>query len=303
MNRSSTLRLALAAATICITGATAHADWRNTIKEIGFGVIPVETQTQTTDSMDDFARYASKKLGVPVKTFTATEFIGINNALIAKQIHMAWTSPSAYSGSWLDCNKCVEPLVTATDKDGNLGYNSVLIVKADSPYTSVEDLKGKSVARTEPNSNSGFLVPTIEFIKRGTPIETYFKSPVSGGHTQSVLGLLQGTYDAAFTWTTKGDGYGQLRTMMDRGMLKREQIRVIWESSIVPPPPIIVRSDLPEDLKSDLSKLFVDLHKEDMKLAETVAKGKTQGFVPVKHEVYQSTVDMRIQLRDNRRQR
>jgi phosphonate transport system substrate-binding protein len=303
MNRSSTLRLALAAATILVTGATAHADWRNTIKEIGFGVIPVETQTQTTDSMDDFARYASKKLGVPVKTFTATEFIGINNALIAKQIHMAWTSPSAYSGSWLDCNKCVEPLVTATDKDGNLGYNSVLIVKTDSPYTSIEDLKGKSVARTEPNSNSGFLVPTIEFIKRGTPIETYFKSPVSGGHTQSVLGLLQGTYDAAFTWTTKGDGYGQLRTMMDRGMLKREQIRVIWESSIVPPPPIIVRSDLPEDLKSDLRKLFVELHKEDMKLAETVAKGKTQGFVPVMHEVYQSTVDMRIQLRDNRRQR
>ena len=297
------LRTTIAATLICTASGAAHANWRDSIKEIGFGVIPVETQTQTTDSMESFSKYASKKLGVPVKTFTATEFIGINNALIAKQIHIAWTSPSAYSGSWLDCNKCVEPLVTATDKDGNLGYNSVLIVKADSPYNSIDDLKGKSVARTEPNSNSGFLVPTIEFIKMGKPIETFFKSPVSGGHTQSVLGLLQGTYDAAFTWTTKGDGYGQLRTMMDRGMLKREQIRVIWESNIVPPPPIIVRSDLPEDLKADLTKLFVELHKEDMKLAESVAKGKTQGFVPVKHEAYQTTVDMRIQLRDNRRQR
>jgi phosphonate transport system substrate-binding protein len=47
--------------------------------------------------------------------------------------------------------------------------------------------------------------------------------------------VLNGTYDAAFTWTTKGDGYGQIRTMIDKGMLKREQIRVIWESALVPP--------------------------------------------------------------------
>lgn len=289
------------ATSLCLsTGADAQG-WRDKYKEIGFGVIPTETQTQTTQGLDGFVAYASKKLGVPVKVFTATEFIGINNALVAGQIQMAWTSPSAYAGSWLDCNKCVEPLVTATDKDGNLGYNSVLIVKADSPYKSIEDLKGKIVARTEPNSQSGYLVPTVEFVKMQKPVETYFKSPVSGGHTQSVLGVLNGTYDGAFTWTTKDDGYGQIRTMIDKGMLKRDQIRVVWESSLVPPPPVIVRTDLPDDLKAELTKLFVELHKEDMALAEAVAKGKTKGFLPIKHDAYQSTVDMRMQLRDARK--
>jgi len=246
--------------------------------------------------MEGFAAYPSKKRGLPLKIFTATEFIGINNALVAGQIQMAWTSPSAYSGSWLDCRGCVEPLVTAKDKDGNLGYNSVLIVKSDSPYRTVEALAGKIVARTEPNSQSGYLVPTIEFAKIGKPVETYFKSPVSGGHTQSVLGVLGGTYDAAFTWTTKGDGYGQIRTMIDRNLLKRDQIRVIWESNLVPPPPVIVRADLPADLKAELTKLFVELHKENMPLAEAVAKGKTQGFVPIDHKAYESTVEMRKQL-------
>lgn len=282
---------------------TFAADWRDKYKQISFGVIPVETQTQTSSTMDGFAAYATKKLGVPVKIFTATEFIGINNALVAGQIHMAWTSPSAYSGSWLDCKGCVEPLVTAKDQDGNLGYNSVLIVKTESAYKSFEDLKGKIVARTEPNSNSGFLVPTVEFARMGKPIDQYFKSPVSGGHTQSVLGVLQGTYDAAFTWTTKGDGYGQIRTMIDKGLLKREQIRVIWESSLVPPPPVIVRADLPADLKADLTKLFVELHKDDMKLAEAVAKGKTQGFVPATHAMYESTVELRKQLADARKKK
>lgn len=296
--------LAAGAVALALSTAAASADgWRDTYKEIGFGIIPVETQTQTSDTMEGFAAYASEKLGVPVKIFTATEFIGINNALVAGQIHMAWTSPSAYSGSWLDCDGCVKPLVTATDKDGNLGYNSVLIVKSESPYQKLEDLEGKTVARTDPNSQSGYLVPTVDFNKMGKPVDQYFQSPVSGGHTQSVLGVLNGTYEGAFTWTTKGDGYGQLRTMIDKGMLKRDQIRVIWESSLVPPPPIIVRSDIPADLEADLRKLFVDLHKEDMALAEAVAKGTTQGFVPVDHTTYESTVEMRRQLADLRKRK
>ncbi|MDO8876287.1 MAG: phosphate/phosphite/phosphonate ABC transporter substrate-binding protein [Pseudolabrys sp.] len=294
--KKSIIAIAAIAALTATSSANA-AGWKDKYKEIGFGVIPVETQTETTKTMDGFAAYAAKKLGVPVKIFTASEFIGINNALLAGQIQMGWTSPSAYSGTWLECNGCVEPLVTATDKDGNLGYNSVLIVKADSPFKKFEDLQGKTVARTEPNSQSGYLVPTVEFSKMGKPVDQFFKAPVSGGHTQSVLGVLNGTYDAAFTWTTKGDGYGQIRTMIDKGMLKREQIRVIWESGLVPPPPVIIRSDLPADLKADLTKLFVDLHKDSMELAEAVAKGKTQGFVPVKHDTYELTVEMRKQLK------
>jgi phosphonate transport system substrate-binding protein len=287
---------------VLAASGAAHADWRTAHKELRFGVIPVETQTQTTKGFDEVIKYAAQRFKVPVKLFTATEFIGINNALVARQIEFGWTSPSAYVGSWLEC-QCVEPIVAALDKDGNLGYNSVLIVRADSPYKRVEDLKGKTVARTEPNSNSGYLVPMVEFAQIGKPLESYFKSPVSGGHTQSVLGVLKGTYDAAFTWTTKDDGYGQLRTMMDKGMLKREDIRIVWSSGLVPSPPVIVHKDLPADLKAEITRFFTELHKERMDLAEAVAHGKTQGFVPVSHANYHSTVEARRMLEAARKQR
>lgn len=286
---------------VALLGAQpAAANWRQTIRELGFGVIPVETQTQATASFEAFLPYAAQKLGVPVRLFTASDFIGVNNALIAKQIHFAWTSPSAFAGSWLEC-QCVEPIVAALDKDGNLGYNSVLIVRADSPYRTVDDLKGKIVARTEPNSNSGFLIPTVEFAKMGKPVDRFFNSPVSGGHTQSVLGVLNGTYDAAFTWTTRGDGYGQIRTMIDKGMLRRDQIRVVWESDLVPAPPVIVHRDTPADLKQDLIQFFLDLHKERPDLARAVAHGETQGFVRVDLRNYDSTIEARRAMRDARR--
>ncbi len=298
---SRTLLGTIGISALLLAGA-AQADWRKTHKELRFGVIPVETQTQTTKGFEEFTKYAAQKFGVPVKLFTATEFIGINNAIVAKQIEFAWTSPSAYSGSWLEC-QCVEPVVGALDKDGNLGYNSVLIVKSDSPYKSIDDLKGKTVARTEPNSNSGYLVPTVEFAKMGKPVDRFYKSPVAGGHTQAVLGLLNGTYDAAFTWTTRGDGYGQIRTMIDKGMLKREQIRVIWESNLVPAPPVIVHKDMPADLKAEMLNFFTELHKERMDLAEAVAHGKTKGFVKVDHKTYESTVEARKMLEAARKQR
>lgn len=287
-------------ATLVFAGPVFAEDWRDSRDEISFGVIPVETQTETTDTMDEFAAYAEDKLGVPVEIFTASDYVGVNNALVAEQIDMAWTSPSAYSGSWLDCDGCLKPLVTATDKDGNLGYNSVLIVQADSPYQSYEDLEGKTVARTDPNSQSGYLVPTVQFHQMDKPIDEYFNSPVSGGHTQSVLGVLDGTYDAAFTWTTEDDGYGQLRTMMDKGMLDREDIRVIWTSELVPPPPVVAHQNMPADMEEDLKNLFLTLHEENMELAESVAKGKTQGFVEVDHSVYEPTIQMRKTMRELR---
>jgi phosphonate transport system substrate-binding protein len=304
MHRRSLLAAAgLATGGLLAAAPRAHAqapDWRSQIRELGFGVIPVETQTQTTDSFGAFIPYAASKLGVPVKLFTASDFIGVNNAIVARQIHFAWTSPSAFSGSFLECG-CVEPIVAALDKDGNLGYNSVLIVRADSPAQGIDDLRGKIVARTEPNSNSGYLVPMVEFARMGKPVTSFFNSPVSGGHTQSVLGVLQGTYDAAFTWTTRGDGYGQIRTMIDRGMLKRDQIRVIWESAIVPAPPVIVHRDSPAALKADLIAFFLQLQADRPDLARAVAHGETQGFVRVNVENYQSTIDARRELRDNRR--
>ena len=278
------------------------AGWRSQIQALGFGVIPVETQTQTTDSFAAFTPYAAEKFGVPVRLFTASDFIGVNNAIVARQIHFAWTSPSAFAGSYLEC-ACVEPLVAALDKDGNLGYNSVLIVRADSPYQSVDDLRGRVVARTDPNSNSGYLIPMVEFARQGRPVDRFFNSPVSGGHTQSVLGVLNGTYDAAFTWTTRGDGYGQLRTMMDRGLLRRDQIRVIWESDIVPAPPVITHTATPADLKEDIITFFLRLNDDRPDLARAVAHGETRGFVRVTLDNYQSTIEARRELRDARRRR
>jgi phosphonate transport system substrate-binding protein len=260
--------------------------WQKKYPVVKYGVIPVETQTSTTKTMDAFLKHAENATGVKWELYQATDYSGVMNALIAGQIHLAWLSGFSYCQTYADSKGGVEPLVAAAAIDGSMGYNAIIVVRADSPYKTIEDLKGKTVARTDPLSGSGYLIPTAAFRAMGKPVDEYFKSPLSGGHVQSVLGVLKGTYDAAFTWTSKDDGFGNLRQMMNQGLLKREDIRVIWTSAPLPSPPVVIRKDVPPEMRADMLKLFTGLKDVDMKLAEAVAQGKTTGIMPVSHKDY-----------------
>jgi len=260
--------------------------WQKDFPVIKYGVIPVETQSNTVKDMEAFIKLAEKQTGVKWELSTASDYSGVMNALIAKQIHLSWLSGFSYCQTRSESKGGVEALVAAQEPDGSMGYTSVIVVKADSPYKTLEDLKGKVVARTDPLSGSGYLIPTAAFRAMGKPVDEYYKSPLAGGHPQAVLGVLKGTYDGAFTWTSKDHNIGNLRAMMNKGMLKIEDIRIIWTSPPLPSPPVVIRTDLPEAMRKDMLTLFSNLHKHDMKIAEAVAQGKTSGMVPVKHDDY-----------------
>jgi phosphonate transport system substrate-binding protein len=293
----------LIAAAMLLVADTAAAQWQKKYPVVKYGVIPVETQTGTTKTMDAFLRHAEKATGAKWELYQATDYSGVMNALIAGQIHLAWLSGFSYCQTYSDSKGGVEPLVAAAAIDGSMGYNAVVVVKADSPYKTIDDLKGKVVARTDPLSGSGYLIPTAAFRAMGKPVDEYYKSPLSGGHVQSVLGVLKGTYDAAFTWTSKGDGFGNLRQMMNQGLLKREDIRIIWTSDPLPSPPVVIRKDVPPDMRADMLKLFTGLKDVDMRLAEAVAQGKTTGIMPVSHKDYTLMCQAAADEREARRKR
>jgi phosphonate transport system substrate-binding protein len=290
-----------------LTINTAKADdyiggWQKDFPVVNYGVISVETATDNLKSQKKFVDYASKELGVKFKLFTAAEYSGIMNGLVAGQVQVGWLGASSYASVWQNC-KCVEPIAGAQDVAGGMGYNSVLIVKADSPYQKFEDLKGKTVARNDANSTSGFTVPTYSWAERGTPIDNYYNSPLSGGHQQTVTGVLNGTFDGGFTWTTVNDGFGALRKMIDKGMLNRKDIRVVWTSPLIPTPPVVIRSDLPQAMKADLIKLFLRLEENDPQVAEAVAQGKTLGMQRVYHEDYVAIMKAKAWLKKNRKKK
>ena len=164
-------------------------------------------------------------------------------------------------------------------------------------------MKGKTVARNDPHSTSGYLIPTVAWAEKHGAIDKYFKSPLSGGHQQTIVGVLNGTFDGGFTWTTLGDGFGAIRKMMDKGLLDRKAIRVIWTSALVPTPPVTILKKLPVNMKADLVKLFLRLEENDPEMAEAVAQGKSLGMQRVYHEDYLAVIEAKEWVKANRKKK
>jgi phosphonate transport system substrate-binding protein len=279
------------------------ADWREKYKTIKLGSVTVETQGATLTRYKPFADYLEKKLGVKVEVFTASDYAGIVQALSAGQIHLARMGGAGYAAGFIDSNGGIEPLTMNIEPNGGRGYHSVLIVRADSPVKRLEDLKGKSLAWADPNSTSGYLVPNAALRDIGVEPGKFFGRTVfSGGHEQSVLGVLKGNFDSAFTWTSPGHQSGQFRIMIDRGLLKLDDIRVVWESPLIANPLWAVPKGIPADMKKDLLGMFLSLAKDDMAMAEAAAQGKTSGFEAVSHDTYKTFVTIAEEQRKARRQ-
>lgn len=304
--------LSLAAAALVGAGALlaapAPADaWQDQYPKLRFGVLSVESQGAALTRYEGFKQHIEEKLGVELELFLASEYAGVIQAMASGQLEMAHFGASSYAAAYMETNGGVEPLVVATEMNGDLGYNSVLIVRADSPYQSLDDLKGKTFAWADPNSSSGYLFPLVSFRAQGLEPEQHFGRVVfSGGHEQSVIGLMDGSYDAIVTWTSDPENHirGGIRMMIDRNVVQKDDFRVIWISDLIPNPPVAILSDLPEEMKADLRELFLKLHEEaSPEVFRNVARGQSPGFATVDHSIFQIAVDLRQQLAAERRRR
>ena len=280
-----------------------------TVKEFRVGILGGENTQDRLARYDEFQKLLESHLKMPVKLFPAADYAGVMQGIAAGQLEAAEFGASGFAGAWLDC-KCVEPIVVPQEADGSTYYYSVMVVRADSGIKSLEEMKGHSLAWADPNSTSGYLIPSATLKTKGIHLEdgAYFtKTGFSGGHEQGVVAVLNKQYDAAVTWTSgqgeKSEGYtrGNLRSMVDKKMLKMSEINIIWQSGKIPNGPWAMRSALPDGLKTSFRDFMLDLPKSHRKVYDDVEKGAGVGYVPATMALYKDIIDLRTAERSGNR--
>ena len=111
---------------------------------------------------------------------------------------MAWVGASGYAKVFLNDPKAVEPIMVKVNVDGGYGYYSVGFARKDTNIKNLDDMKGKIFAFGDPNSTSGYLIPSIEIPAAGYSMEAgdYFGDiKFSGGHEQTIVGVNNGDFD------------------------------------------------------------------------------------------------------------
>jgi phosphonate transport system substrate-binding protein len=277
-------------------------DWRAQVKELRIGVTGPENAAARTGRLDQYTKLLSDRLGIPVTFVEATDYAGIVQAMAAKQIELGIVGASAYAAMYDETHGNVEPLVSNREIDGSMGYYAALFVRADSPYKSLADMKGKSIAYPDPNSTSGYLFPRAFMRQRGLDPDTYFgRSGFAGGHNQAVIAVLHKQYDAGITWTSgigkaeEGYSRGTFRIMaaMKPPQLAMKDLRVIELFGPIPNGPTVIRKDLPQELKDMLRGILTTLNYEDKATFEALSGGQGQGYVPVPHAFYSQVIEFR----------
>jgi phosphonate transport system substrate-binding protein len=289
---------------LALTTAIASPAAAQEITEFNIGILGGENAQDRLASNECFRAYVEEALGVPTRLFTPADYNGVIQGLVGGSLDFAWLGASAYAAVYVSNPDAVEPILVKTNLDGTFGYYSIGFARVDSGITSLEDMNGKVFAFGDPNSTSGYLIPSVEIpnqINATMDSGDYFgEVRFVGGHEQTIIAVYNGDVDAGVTWADgQGnweDGYnsGALRKAADSGLVDMNEMVEIWRSKEIPEGPIVLRQNLPQDAKDKVYEVLANLHVNDAECAYNVAAGETAGFFPVTHEAYESIIAVRL---------
>ncbi|HZP39739.1 MAG TPA: phosphonate ABC transporter substrate-binding protein [Methylomirabilota bacterium] len=265
------------------TGA-AEPSWP---REITFALLSTENAAEITRRWGPILAQMEKDLGIKVKSVTATDYRGTIEALKFKKAELGHLGPKSYVEASTNNYANVEPIAQLQLANGSLGYRSCLIVHNDSDMFSPEDMAGKTFAFNDPNSTSGYLVPSAFFMTEMNvdPKKYFSKVTFSGSHEASILAVANKKVEIAST------NLPDLTQLTRENKVPRGALRVIWVSKLIPNDPIVVRRDMPASLRSAITESLTTMKARNPEAFKEIGAW-LGGFVPADDAKYQVIRDL-----------
>ncbi len=267
--------------------------------ELVFAVVPAENASGVTDRYGPFVAYLGRQLGTRVTLRVANDYAAVIEGQRAGNIHIAYYGPASFARALVTGVKTTAFAIDV-NRDGSKGYYSVFYVKADSPYKTIQDLKGQALGLVDPNSTSGYNMPLFALNKLGINAEQFFgRVLITGSHENAVLALQQGTVQAAANfWNAPDDS--NLTRMLNKGMVKRtdgqpatvDDFRIVLKSDLIINGPTAYLDALPDDLKAAVRTAWLDAAKNDKAAFDRLSDGKNQPFQTTDNAAYGDTVKL-----------
>ena len=158
----------------------------------------------------------------------------------------------------------IREVVIGEEKVERPYYFSYWVVLKDSPYTSLEQLRGKKAAFSSLLSTSGYVAPLARLVKLGflkkpegktaDPNQFFSRSTFAGGYAQAWEALKQGQVDVTVI-------AGDVSEKLYREVLA--STRVLEQQGPIPSHAVVFSKDLKEPLRSQLQNALLELGKPE----------------------------------------
>ena len=253
---------------------------------VRFGIEPYEDPAKLRPAYEVLARALQRELGCPVELTVVEDYSAEVLAMRNGKLDVAQFGPLGYV--FASERAQAEPLVSFGDGSGRLTtYKGGIWVPKDSPIQSMADLRGRSLALSEPGSTSGDAIPRLALTQAGIDPKSDIKIEYAGGHPEALLALTNDKVDAAEINTQ------QLRTSKEEGQFDESAYRRVWESEPIANDPITIRGDLDPAFKQKVKTALTNLRPQDVKEVGAFLDVDPPGpMVPVTRQTYQPLFDL-----------
>lgn len=229
------------------------------------------------------ANYLAQKLGREVQLRTVDSWEGLAKSLANGETDIALLGPWGYV---LANHQAGAQVVSTILYDGLPEYFAIMVTHPNSGINSLADLKGKTFAFGDKGSTSGYLIPLHHMMQQGIEPEKYFGKVIHTSHQAIETQVTQGALDA-------GADYNRNRNaMIEQGLIKAENSRIIWTSAPLPNDAFAVRQGLAAD-KAFVARLQAALVEVslDIKKQPNLLPNRYTGFVSRDNSFYKPIRD------------
>jgi phosphonate transport system substrate-binding protein len=250
-----------------------------------------DNPTQFRTAIEPLRLHLEKKLGTDVKFFFTTDYAAVIQALRAKKVHMAELTPFAYIIA--SQKPGLLPIATMGRNGKPALYKSFIFTNPKTGIKNLDDLKAKSkmmtLCYTDPASTSGHLIPRAYLTSIGLDPSTSFKETMfAGNHASAILSVKAGKVDVGCSSSDLA-----FDKLVREGIIRREDIVVLWESPGIINNSITVRDDLDPAVIKKVQNIYLNMAKENYAAFSSYAKlyypdpsGMT--YLPAQDSMYNS---------------
>jgi phosphonate transport system substrate-binding protein len=240
-------------------------------------VASITSPEQTIIYYHELLKYLGEKINRNIILVQRKTYAEVNELLGSGDIDLAFicSGPYAVAKNRYRLNPVAAPVIM--DKET---YRSYLIVNHESAYSNLQELRGGTFAFSDPESNTGFLVPNYILHRIGESADQFFiKTFYTYSHDNSIMAVARHLVDGAFVheqiWEYFKNRHPELTS----------HARVIYQSEPFGNPPVVASSWLPGETIEQIKHIFYNFHLD--------LHGKTilnhlmiDRFVPVREELY-----------------
>ncbi len=255
-------------------------------KPLRVAVAAIISPKQTFIYYKEILNYISMQAGIPVNLVLRETYQEINELVRKNELDLAFICSGAYVDGHRDFGM---ELLVAPVAYGKSTYNSYIIVPKNSNINSLEDLRGKRFAFTDPMSNTGKLAPTSMLAQINETPDSFFGSyTFTYSHDRSIEAVAQQLVDGAavdsLVWDYLNSNNPQHTSLT----------RIIKTSKPYGIPPVVIPKELEPHLKQQLKKILLDMHNNEDGRA-ILAKVMIDRFTEIDDKAYDSIRTMQEQ--------